>query len=301
MINSMTVSTAAFDALGSCLSITGARLNHSCHPNCSYMFSEGTLCIRSLEAIAQGCELTISYVNVRTPTIERQQELQPKWFFTCTCDYCSNAMTCGKPDLPPSLASEMSAYTLSKLDNEARRLQKQASNGPAEVEVEILIRAMALFTPYKAIYPLWRSPWLAIRHDIKSAHIGQGDWASAFGHALKIYLYIDPVLFPHAWIPHRAVETYGLLKIVMEILYQLTKPERDEELLRELWEYRIDFPTVIRHLSDEVQGVFNKGFGPRSPVAEDIMRYDKECIDFGNSDWLLELAKLERAANDLVD
>lgn len=297
----MTVFNAAFDVLGSCVSATGARINHSCNPNCVYMFSEGSLAIQSLEAVPKGKELTISYVDPKTPTTKRQKELQSKWYFMCTCNYCTNALTCGQLDLPPSLKSGVSAGDLSRLDSEGRRLQKLALNASADEEVNLLIRAMGLFTPYKMIYPVWRSPWSSIRHDIKAAHIGQGDWASALGHALKIYLYIDPVLFPITWNPHRAVETYGLLKIIMEILFQLTKSERNDELLKELWDFKIDFPTVIRHLSDEVEGTCKKGFGPRSPVAEDIIGYDEQGIDFGRCDWQSELAKLKRAADNLVD
>lgn len=301
MINSMTVFTAAFDTLGSCVSSTAARLNHSCNPNCTYMFSEGSLAIRSLQAIPKGSELTVSYVNLRAPTVERQQELQAKWLFTCTCEYCTRALTCGLPDLPPSLQSGMSAETLTHLDDEGRKLQKQASDAPADAKVAILIGAMRLFTPHKDIYPLWRSPWSSIRHDLKVAEIDQGNWASALGHALRFYLHIDPTLFPMPWIPHRAAETYGLLKIIMEILYQVTKPDRDEQLLKELWDYKIDFPSVIRHLSDEVEDTSKKGFGPRSPVADDVLGYFQQGIDFGSSDWEGELAKLKRAAVGLVD
>lgn len=297
----MTVFTAAFDTLGSCVSTSAARLNHSCNPNCTYMFSEGSLAIRSLQAIPEGSELTISYVNPRAPTIERQQELQSKWLFTCTCDYCTRALTCGLPDLPPSLQSALSTEKLSQLDNEGRKLQKLASDAPADAEVAILISAMSLFTPHRDIYPVWRSPWSSIRHDLKVAQIGQGNWASALGHALRFYLHVDPTLFPMPWNPHRAAETYGLLKIIMEILYQLTKPERNEQLLKELWDYRVDFQSVIRHLSDEVEDTFKRGFGPRSPVADDIISYDQQGTDFGISNWEAELAKLKRAAIGLVD
>ncbi len=301
MINSMTVFTAAFDTLGSCVSTSAARLNHSCNPNCTYMFSEGSLVIRSLQAIPKHSELTISYVNPRAPTVERQQELQSKWFFTCTCDYCTHALTCGLPDSPPSLQSALSTERLSQLDNDGKKLQKLASDAPAHAEVAILTSAMSLFTPHKDIYPMWRSPWSSIRHDLKVAEIGQGNWASALGHALRFYLHIDPTLFPMSWNPQRAAETYGLLKIIMEILYQLTKPERNEQLLKELWDYKIDFPSVIRHLSDEVQDTFKRGYGPRSPVADDILHYDQEETDFGSSEWEAELAKLKRAAIGLVD
>ncbi|KAL8975117.1 MAG: hypothetical protein Q9197_000666 [Variospora fuerteventurae] len=300
MINSMTVATASFDTIGSCVSTTAALLNHSCNPNCIYQFSEGSLTVRSLQAIPEGGELTICYVDPRSTTVERQKELQAKWFFTCTCKYCAKRLTCGQPDLPPSLSSKMSAVSLSQLENEGRRLQDEASAAPADA-VEILSRAMALFTRHKEIYPLWRYPWMSIRRDLKDAQIGQGNWASAVGHALKIYLYIDPVLFPEAWIPHRAVETYGLLKVMLEILHELTKPQRNEQLIHDLWEYKIDFPTVIRHLSDEVERASNKGFGPRSPIATDLELYEKEGIDFGNSDWQTELTKLKRAADQMVD
>ncbi|KAL9061234.1 MAG: hypothetical protein Q9206_000629 [Seirophora lacunosa] len=300
VINSMTVSTAAADAIGTCVSTTAARLNHSCNPNCIYLFSEGSLAVRSLQAIPEGFEVTISYVDPRLSTVERQRRLQRKWFFTCDCNYCTNALTCGHPDLPPSLSSRMSAGELYQLDNEGRRLQEEASAVPANA-LENLSRAMALFTQHKTIYPLWRYPWISIRQDVESAHIGQGDWASALGHALKIYLTIDPVLFSEAWNPHRAVGTYGVLKITLEILHELTKPQRNEELLQELRDYSIDFPTVIRHLSDEVESTYNKGFGPKSPIAADIEQYKKQGIGFGKSDWQTELTKLKRAADELVD
>ncbi|KAI4132056.1 MAG: hypothetical protein LQ338_000914 [Usnochroma carphineum] len=197
----------------------------------------------------------------------------------------------------------MSAKALSELENEGRRLQDMAEKAPAEEQIEYLTRAMELFTPHSAVYPIWREPWGSIRHDMKVANITQGKWFSALGHALKIYFYIDPVLFPDKWSPQRAMRTYVLLRVITEIAYQISGPQSNEQLHRELSKYEINFLVVAKNLSNEVEMAISKGYGSDHPFAADFQRFKAAEIPTGQfggrAEWENERAKLKRAADEM--
>eukprot|EP00064_Thunnus_orientalis_P014419 superscaffoldBa00002496_g14463 len=65
-------------------------VNHDCWPNCTVILNHGKIELRALGKIAEGEELTVSYVDFLNLTEERQRLLKTQYFFDCTCEHCKN-------------------------------------------------------------------------------------------------------------------------------------------------------------------------------------------------------------------
>jgi len=67
-----------------------ARINHSCRPNAAYYWHEalGKRIIYATHSIAEGEEITVSYIPLTLPQSERQNRLN-RYGFKCTCPVCS--------------------------------------------------------------------------------------------------------------------------------------------------------------------------------------------------------------------
>jgi hypothetical protein len=66
-----------------------AMFNHSCAPNCVVVtFPDGYLEVRTLKDIAQGVELTVSYIDLLLPREERIATLKSTKEFVCHCLRC---------------------------------------------------------------------------------------------------------------------------------------------------------------------------------------------------------------------
>ncbi|KAM8939884.1 histone-lysine N-methyltransferase SMYD1 isoform 2-T2 [Pelodytes ibericus] len=64
-------------------------VNHDCWPNCTVIFNNGKIELRSLGKINKGDELTVSYVDFLNLTEERKNQLKKQYYFDCTCEHCS--------------------------------------------------------------------------------------------------------------------------------------------------------------------------------------------------------------------
>jgi SET domain len=89
LINSHTLVTPTFDPLGICLDPLSANMNHSCNPNAVVVFDGLQLCVRSLVDLAEGQEITISYIDNTNSLRIRRRELTERYFFLCSCIKCS--------------------------------------------------------------------------------------------------------------------------------------------------------------------------------------------------------------------
>lgn len=104
-----------------------SMMNHSCSPNCAQYFiiepgKPVRLIMRAIRAIAEGEELTYSYVALYEPTNLRQTKLQAAYGFNCTCERCCGQGSCLFPDdtfldSPGSTASEKSLTEISTCDS----------------------------------------------------------------------------------------------------------------------------------------------------------------------------------------
>lgn len=87
--NSFTICDGELLDLGVGLYPQLSVLNHSCWPNCSSIFNGVMLEIRNIRNISKDEEIAISYSESMLPTMQRRQELNERYFFTCTCFLCN--------------------------------------------------------------------------------------------------------------------------------------------------------------------------------------------------------------------
>ncbi|XP_061116832.1 histone-lysine N-methyltransferase SMYD1b [Conger conger] len=64
-------------------------VNHDCWPNCTVILNHGKIELRALGRIGEGEEVMVAYVDFLSVSRERQQLLQQQYFFTCTCQHCT--------------------------------------------------------------------------------------------------------------------------------------------------------------------------------------------------------------------
>ncbi|KAG0034956.1 SET and MYND domain-containing protein 3 [Podila clonocystis] len=65
-----------------------AFMNHSCVPNCVYIFRGPKVECRVIRDIQPGEEVTISYIDQIGTTKERQRQLKEQYHFVCECPLC---------------------------------------------------------------------------------------------------------------------------------------------------------------------------------------------------------------------
>ncbi|XP_053314124.1 histone-lysine N-methyltransferase SMYD1 isoform X2 [Spea bombifrons] len=64
-------------------------VNHDCWPNCTIIFNNGKIELRSLGKINKGDELSVSYVDFLNLSEDRKKQLKKQYYFDCTCDHCT--------------------------------------------------------------------------------------------------------------------------------------------------------------------------------------------------------------------
>ena len=75
--------------VGVALSASVAMLNHDCQPNVDWALdSDGCLVVTTMCDVSAGCELCLSYVDVRLPASTRKRRVRRCFFFECACAAC---------------------------------------------------------------------------------------------------------------------------------------------------------------------------------------------------------------------
>lgn len=71
--------------------VRNSFFNHSCRPNVNYWVVENSLRVECTagEAVAQGEELCISYIDTQQDLASRRAKLQESYLFTCDCARCT--------------------------------------------------------------------------------------------------------------------------------------------------------------------------------------------------------------------
>lgn len=90
-VNSYGILSPEGSSLGFCmLPAVGLLINHSCDPNCHYVFDSdvGTMNFRALRRIAPGEEITVSYIDTVQSTSKRGAALLATKHFVCICPRC---------------------------------------------------------------------------------------------------------------------------------------------------------------------------------------------------------------------
>ncbi|KAI4211247.1 MAG: hypothetical protein LQ351_005931 [Letrouitia transgressa] len=254
--------------------------------------------------ITKGDEVLIPYVDITETTSRRQSALESRYFFRCTCSECRQTSTCGQPDLQYSLHGTLSTLTASNCEEKGyRALERSAKAASTEEKISLLEETMGLFASHKDLYPYWRQPWPSVRHQMKLIAISQQDWPSALGHALKAYFYIEPTLYPTRWHPVRVVQTYVLLKLVMEVSYWTRAQGKDAKTQHISMTYELDWPVVAWELLQEVEADVGKSHGVDSAFAKDITGLKESGVPAGPYEAAVveqEWRKLKQLANEIV-
>ena len=101
--NSFSICDGEMQAVGVGLYPTMAFFNHSCEPNAAATFTNATLHVRALRPIAEGDEVTISYIDEVAPRKHRRGELESTYHFPCGCGRCSGKPLPELPAFDPAL------------------------------------------------------------------------------------------------------------------------------------------------------------------------------------------------------
>ena len=81
--NNFSISDPEMRAVGAGLYPYASLINHSCSPTAVAVFTGREVSVRAIRPLAAGSEVTLSYIEVATPTSVRRRELKTTWFFEC--------------------------------------------------------------------------------------------------------------------------------------------------------------------------------------------------------------------------
>ena len=117
------------ELVGCGLWLAPSRLNHSCAPNCRWIHVGDVMCVRAVQRVAAGTELTHSYGGVvggLQDGARRRARLRAGYGFDCRCELCSQELAlearlglCAGAGAAPPRALEPPA----KADSHAWRLE----------------------------------------------------------------------------------------------------------------------------------------------------------------------------------
>lgn len=72
--------------------IVGLLINHSCQPNCIYIYNNSTQCMEyhAIVDIDRNIEINVTYINIYQSIVDRRNELLFNRYFYCYCNRCCN-------------------------------------------------------------------------------------------------------------------------------------------------------------------------------------------------------------------
>jgi SET domain len=219
LVNCFTMVSSCYDPLGLILHPLAALANHSCSQNAFLRFDrdyEGhRLSIHALRPIVRGEQVVVSYIDATNPVHVRQKELQDRYFFTCECSKCSNALI-RKEEIPVPLASDDHLLIEQRAFDLLASAQKDTSiSGPIQklqYGIHILRKTHT--------WPLHRQPLASLRQQLVVSLIAAGQLHLAFVHAWIQYRSIDPKLMPELHHPIRLVHQWLVFALVQRIVFE---------------------------------------------------------------------------------
>lgn len=276
-----------------CFDPTAAMANHSCQPNAFIVFSGRSLHLRSLTDIPKDTEITIAYTSTTDPSSTRQQELQTRWYFTCTCPVCSigpYALTdvyicpaCKRTSIPDD----------STMQCPACNHQAKAFSMPKDLDLSFLWR-----TGY--LEPT-RTPLPTMHEETMQRLLTEGDYKEALRHQMLLCSLVYPISYRQPHHPVRVTADFVLIALMLEVLH-----DPGNDLIR----YSIDWAKVVwaglQMVCVAVVGSHGEDSGFARAVREkrDEVRKDLTKAGF---DWLDkpekyqgEVKKLKLLVNDFV-
>ena len=338
--NSHTLVTATFDPLGMVLDPLLARANHSCDPNAYIVMDGPNMSLRTLKPLEENEEIFISYVDATNPMNWRRAELAITWYFDCKCSKCARGPQTDKytrflatpdklkkelADAADEMIRENPAIVNNPHDNLGDDVASRRVIAINSIAFDHLEKARKAKDPDTAmeeceegmtvchesgIWPLYRQPYAALRHEhaLSNLSIGNaaggggpadGDWAApnyanAFSQMATMYFDIDPVLYDVPWHPVRVVHVWTFATLAL----YLAAPEAQKAVeflnkysakgirgkhLRGPAKYpnnELDIGVVVWGLLVEVRGNVDKSHGADSSFARTVKsKVDEVKVD----------------------
>lgn len=242
-----------------CFDPTLALLNHSCSPNAAIVFDGNFASIRSIRDIAQGDQVTISYIDNTYKRSTRRGQLRIGYFFDCQCPGCippnnkfldrdsficenpkckslipeaglPNTFTCLKCQTSQSLPLD----TLRSLEVKSLQVLEKSSLPSQPIPSllnDILLPTLATLTSCPQWPPL-RQPAPALRRQIYQFALDTANYEAAFHHAnvLSSPPLID--LHPEQFHPLRTVRVFATATLIAVLAAQ----ENNVDYLKRAWE-----------------------------------------------------------------
>lgn len=216
----MTLITPTLDPLGIVFDPTLGKINHSCDPNAFVMMNGPRISVRALKPILKDEEVYISYIDNTHPYSRRQQDLQSRWFFTCSCSKCQQRATL-KEDDGLSTDEMPDGNNATAIEDEVFARYESAQNLPPDEALIIIKDVMQTCRDTKS-WPLHRQPYASLRDDLIINLLSTGQYVDAWVHCATRYKYIMPTLYPVAFHPVRVTQTW---QMTMLAAYLASTPE----------------------------------------------------------------------------
>jgi SET domain len=225
--------SSCYDPLGLVLHPLAALANHSCTHNAFVRFDRAytghRLSIRALRPIARGEQVVISYIDATNPVHVRQKELQDRYFFTCECSKCSNALIKKEGTPTPQESDDHLLIEQRAFDLLASAQKDTSISGPIQklqYGIHILRKTHT--------WPLHRQPLASLRQQLVVSLIAAGQLHLAFVHAWIQYRLIDHKLMPELYHPIRLVHQWLVFALVQRIVleyYGRDSPDQKYDVL----------------------------------------------------------------------
>jgi SET and MYND domain-containing protein len=208
--------------------------------------------LRAMKPINKDEQLYISYINTSDPYTRRQQQLKESWFFTCACTKCTRgpvsdqdgwkiepgALSPKWKRIADHILMKKKRVTEAAIDDEQRvalleegafELYDAACSSASHDERLELIHKGMQFCEQSGLWPVYRQPYAALRHELNIELSTAGQLEEAWKHYSIRYWHIFPKLYTKKINPNRVVELIFGMQLVME-----------------LWERRVDLGVDMR-------------------------------------------------------
>jgi len=261
---------------------------------------------RALKAIEKDEEIFVSYIESSNPYHLRQRELLKRYFFRCRCTKCQQGIQSTEDRFlknPEKLGPRwdkditwppgaMAGYAQTDMDDKsnyvsdstvgasleatqwlarkqletARRYQLPIPQEKMEEAVDTIQLGLSVCLQTH-IWPEYRQPLASIRQFIFTTFL-------SFKQGLKIYFYINPVLYPQPFHPLRVIHNWTLMNL---LLYYLD-PNANLQAEAELRDAGVEFGVVVYGLLLEVYDNVRNSHGQDSSFAKEVQRRMEEVI-----------------------
>lgn len=250
-------------------------------------FTGPTLTLRALHPLPKATELTISYIETSLSPPTRRTELQTRYFFTCTCPFCSPPegppLTCGHPT-PPLSGSH--AKKAAKTEKAAAALMTLAASKPPSQKLPTLRKAYALYKPQHSDASAWMQPQATIRAELMQALLGAQQWEKAFVLALVGLRLVDPAVYTQVWHPVRVVHGWVVAKLALFIAGgEMARAERSGSGGKVgaqglSGRFGLDWRVVTGMLLQDVRDTVPRSHGAETPFAKMVVGAVEEFGDW---------------------